>query len=284
MRRAVIDGDHVPSSVEDGHHEAERASPVPQLAAATAPAAEAAPPPPLGDAVILTVQACCCNVIAGYAALPLLCAAAGAGVCSAGGPPGPELAASALLLGTSAQALATWLLVGAQTWSQLAGARSWPAAVVLQGGAGGAAAAAAVAVCSMALFGADGASGSGHDAMQLGEALGPAALTPAQVGALVVSDVLLTPLVEEGIFRGALLRTLLACGTSVPTAVALQACAFAAYHLDGPHAVPLFALGCVLGATFTLSGQRLAASVVAHALYNSAAVALLLLPRGIGGA
>ncbi|KAG2454707.1 hypothetical protein HYH02_000544 [Chlamydomonas schloesseri] len=57
----------------------------------------------------------------------------------------------------------------------------------------------------------------------------------------------------------------------------LQAVAFAAYHLNPGELLPQAALGGVLGAAYLVSGRNLAVPLTGHALYNGAAVALLLL-------
>ncbi|KAG2436516.1 hypothetical protein HXX76_006814 [Chlamydomonas incerta] len=59
--------------------------------------------------------------------------------------------------------------------------------------------------------------------------------------------------------------------------LSLQAAAFAAYHLNPGEVLPQAALGGVLGLAYLASGRNLAVPLAGHALYNGAAVALLLL-------
>jgi membrane protease YdiL (CAAX protease family) len=96
------------------------------------------------------------------------------------------------------------------------------------------------------------------------------------VSELAVSNVLLAPVLEEGLFRALLLRSLLAGGMGTPAAVALQAAAFAVYHLTAAEFLPLFCLGCVLGGVYVWSGRWVGASVAAHALYNGATLTAIL--------
>ncbi|GLC36841.1 hypothetical protein PLESTM_000507700 [Pleodorina starrii] len=131
---------------------------------------------------------------------------------------------------------------------------------------------------------------------------------------LVLSECLLAPLAEEVLFRGVLLRSLLGTpGTPSPSPLRNslytpegpdpdggdaasrssragaagwlgpllgQAAVFATYHLNAAEWPAQFALGLALGGGYLLSGGNLAASLVAHGLYNGAAVLLLLVVGG----
>lgn len=61
--------------------------------------------------------------------------------------------------------------------------------------------------------------------------------------------------------------------------LALQAAVFAAYHLNANEMLPQAALGGVLGWAYLALGRNLAVSLMGHAMYNGAAVALLLFQR-----
>ncbi|KAG2497679.1 hypothetical protein HYH03_004416 [Edaphochlamys debaryana] len=64
--------------------------------------------------------------------------------------------------------------------------------------------------------------------------------------------------------------------------VAVQAGAFAAYHLSAAELPAQLALGLVLGGGWVLGGRNLAVSITAHAAYNAAALGLLLLTAFTG--
>jgi membrane protease YdiL (CAAX protease family) len=76
--------------------------------------------------------------------------------------------------------------------------------------------------------------------------------------------VVMAPVAEELLFRGMLLRGLLRLGP-VP-AIALSGAAFAAWHLS-PQAIPLVAVGCILGWLYYTSGS-LWQPLVFHMVFN----------------
>jgi uncharacterized protein len=98
--------------------------------------------------------------------------------------------------------------------------------------------------------------------------------------AFAVSAVLAAPLVEELLFRGLLLRSLLArLGT--PLAVFVQAAMFGVVHLSPTLGLgnvslvlALTAVGAVLGAV-AIWTRRLAAPIIAHALLNGVALTIV---------
>lgn len=89
---------------------------------------------------------------------------------------------------------------------------------------------------------------------------------------LVVGAVAVTPAVcEEALFRGWLLGTLRRRLAPLP-AIAVQAALFALFHMSPLSIVALAAVGVYLGYLFDRTGS-LAASMVAHGLYNAAVIA-----------
>lgn len=117
---------------------------------------------------------------------------------------------------------------------------------------------------------------TGHSALEALGAPGHAALKVA----LVVHAVLLAPIAEELIFRGAVQQGLRGMGIARVGAILLSSTLFAAVHLgvlaEGAVAsglVMLFALGAVLGWLTERTG-RIAASVAAHAAFNAANLAI----------
>lgn len=82
-----------------------------------------------------------------------------------------------------------------------------------------------------------------------------------------VLAVFLAPLLEELIFRGFLLPSLLKV-MSVEGAVATSSAAFALWHCSPDKALLLFASGCSYGMGYCWSGGNMVVPTVAHALYN----------------
>jgi membrane protease YdiL (CAAX protease family) len=103
----------------------------------------------------------------------------------------------------------------------------------------------------------------------------------AFVIAVLVLAVVVAPIVEEIIFRGFVLRGLLSCMSVVP-AVAIQAVLFGASHVDPARGMGNIGLVLILsGVGATLGGaayltRRLAPSMIAHAIGNAVAMALVL--------
>lgn len=90
--------------------------------------------------------------------------------------------------------------------------------------------------------------------------------------ALVVGAVAIAPAIcEEALFRGWLLGTLRRRLAPLP-AIAVQAALFALFHMSPLSIVALAAVGVYLGYLFDRAGS-LAASMVAHGLYNAAVIA-----------
>ena len=94
-----------------------------------------------------------------------------------------------------------------------------------------------------------------------------------------------TPIIEELFFRGLVYRSVLKRGASTATAIAVTTAIFVVPHLtavsDWRGAVSLFGSIAVLGATFNLAchltGNRLAAPIVAHMVINCTATLVLYL-------
>ncbi|XP_078440097.1 CAAX amino terminal protease family protein [Wolffia australiana] len=78
---------------------------------------------------------------------------------------------------------------------------------------------------------------------------------------------LITPVLEEGVYRGFLLRSL-AVTRGWRWAVFISAVVFSSAHLSLENSPQLFFIGCVLGSAYCWSGN-LAASFVIHSLYNA---------------
>lgn len=104
------------------------------------------------------------------------------------------------------------------------------------------------------------------------------ASTPAEAAALVVrtaaTALLVAPVAEEMLFRGLLQRWLeKACGRRTAAWV-LTAAAFAAAHASLFFMLPLFAVSLCFSRAKAQGG--LAASILAHALYNATALATVI--------
>jgi uncharacterized protein len=99
--------------------------------------------------------------------------------------------------------------------------------------------------------------------------------------AVVVAAVVCAPVVEEALFRGAVMRGLLSRIHAVP-AIAIQAVLFGAAHVQpafGRENVGLVITLSVLGAGFgvgTYLTRRLAPAMIAHAIWNGIAIIVLL--------
>jgi len=94
------------------------------------------------------------------------------------------------------------------------------------------------------------------------------------VGCIFAVASVLAPLTEEAVFRGFLLPALNKW-VPLPAAVALSSAAFALAHLNPHDFIPLFSLGCILGAVYVQT-KDLRASTMVHALWNSGVIVLLL--------
>lgn len=78
---------------------------------------------------------------------------------------------------------------------------------------------------------------------------------------------IVTPLLEETVYRGFLL-TSLASTMNWQHAVFLSSAVFSAAHFSGENFVQLFIIGCVLGCCFSWTGN-LTSSFLIHSLYNA---------------
>ena len=103
----------------------------------------------------------------------------------------------------------------------------------------------------------------------------------AYVISLLILAVIAAPIVEEIVFRGFVMRGLLSTMSVVP-AVAVQAVLFGAIHADPERGMGNVGLVLILsGVGATLGGaayltRRLAPTMVAHAILNAVALALVL--------
>ncbi|XP_051114656.1 uncharacterized protein LOC127240180 [Andrographis paniculata] len=79
---------------------------------------------------------------------------------------------------------------------------------------------------------------------------------------------IVTPLLEEVVYRGFLLTSLAASDMEWRQAVALSSLAFSAAHFSGENFLQLFIVGIVLGSSYCWTGN-LAAPLAIHSLYNS---------------
>ncbi|WCJ30718.1 CAAX amino terminal protease family protein [Euphorbia peplus] len=85
--------------------------------------------------------------------------------------------------------------------------------------------------------------------------------------ACVLVYCLITPLLEEIIYRGFLL-TSLASTMNWQKAVFYSSAVFSAAHFSGENFLQLFIIGCVLGCCYSWTGN-LSSSIAVHSLYNA---------------
>lgn len=83
----------------------------------------------------------------------------------------------------------------------------------------------------------------------------------------VLAYCIFIPLLEEVVYRGFLL-TSLASTMEWPQAVAISSVIFSAIHLSGENFLQLFIIGCLLGCSYSWTGN-LSSSIVIHSLYNA---------------
>lgn len=83
----------------------------------------------------------------------------------------------------------------------------------------------------------------------------------------VVAYCIVTPLLEEVVYRGFLL-TSLSSTMKWQKAIAISSVIFSAIHFSGGNFVQLFIIGCVLGCSYCWTGN-LKSSIVIHSLYNA---------------
>jgi len=115
------------------------------------------------------------------------------------------------------------------------------------------------------------AQGIGLSLLQVKEA--PSALTglitstPVACLATYLAFCVITPVIEEYVYRGFLLASL-ASHIRWPFAIIVSSLMFAISHLGAAGLPSLFMIGCVLGLANTWTGN-LATSLVIHGLYNA---------------
>jgi len=91
--------------------------------------------------------------------------------------------------------------------------------------------------------------------------------TPVACSATYLAFCVITPVIEEYVYRGFLLASL-ASHIRWPFAIIVSSLVFAISHLGASGLPSLFMIGCVLGLAYTWTGN-LATSLVIHGLYNA---------------
>ncbi|XP_068646586.1 uncharacterized protein [Aristolochia californica] len=86
----------------------------------------------------------------------------------------------------------------------------------------------------------------------------------------------ITPLMEEIVYRGFLLSSLVSSNFEWQYAVIISSCIFSAAHLSFENFIQLFLIGCVLGSTYCWTG-KVSSSFVVHSLYNAATLIFTIL-------
>ncbi|GAV70433.1 Abi domain-containing protein [Cephalotus follicularis] len=94
--------------------------------------------------------------------------------------------------------------------------------------------------------------------------------------ACVLVYCIITPLLEEGVYRGFLLTSLAATMNWLP-AVLISSAIFSAAHFSGENFIQLFVTGCVLGCSYCWTGN-LSSSILVHSLYNALTLTVTFLP------
>lgn len=90
---------------------------------------------------------------------------------------------------------------------------------------------------------------------------------PVSVTACILVYCIVTPFLEETVYRGFLL-TYLASTMEWQQAVIISSAVFSAAHLSGENFVQLFIIGSVLGCSYCWTG-KLSSSIVIHSMYNA---------------
>ncbi|KAL5797592.1 hypothetical protein ACOSQ2_002412 [Xanthoceras sorbifolium] len=93
--------------------------------------------------------------------------------------------------------------------------------------------------------------------------------------AFVLVDCIITPILEDAIYRGFLL-TSLASTMKWQHAVVISSAIFSAAHFSIDNFIQLFIIGCVLGCSYCWS-DNLSCSIIIHSLYNAFIVILTFL-------
>ncbi|XP_030932825.1 uncharacterized protein LOC115958545 isoform X5 [Quercus lobata] len=84
-----------------------------------------------------------------------------------------------------------------------------------------------------------------------------------------------TPLLEEAVYRGFLLRSISAT-MKWQRAIFISSVIFSAAHFSGENSLQLFIIGCVLGCSYCWTGN-LSSSILIHSLYNAMTLLLTFL-------
>ncbi|KAL3509388.1 hypothetical protein ACH5RR_028789 [Cinchona calisaya] len=87
------------------------------------------------------------------------------------------------------------------------------------------------------------------------------------VTACILVYCIVTPLLEEFVYRGYLL-TSLSCTMKWQLAVLLSSLVFSASHFSSENFLQLFVIGCILGCSYCWTGN-LYSSILIHSLYNA---------------
>lgn len=85
--------------------------------------------------------------------------------------------------------------------------------------------------------------------------------------ACILAYCVVTPLLEETVYRGFLLSSL-ASKMKWQQAVVISSAVFSAAHFSGENSLQLFIIGCVLGCSYCWTGN-LASPIMIHSLYNA---------------
>lgn len=91
---------------------------------------------------------------------------------------------------------------------------------------------------------------------------GPISLTACSLVYCII-----TPFLEETVYRGFLLRYL-ASTMEWPQALLISSAIFSAAHLSGENFLQLFIIGLVLGCSYCWTG-KLSSSIAIHSMYNA---------------
>ncbi len=98
---------------------------------------------------------------------------------------------------------------------------------------------------------------------------------------LAIAAIVFAPVIEEAIFRGAVMRGLLS-KTNAPFAIVIQGVLFGAAHFQPDHGkegIGLIIALSVAGVGFGVGSyllRRLGPAMIAHAVYNSIAICVAL--------
>ncbi|KAE8691429.1 CAAX amino terminal protease family protein, putative isoform 2 [Hibiscus syriacus] len=85
--------------------------------------------------------------------------------------------------------------------------------------------------------------------------------------ACIIVYCIITPILEEVVYRGFMLASLVST-MDWKQAVVISAAVFSAAHFSGENFLQLFVIGCILGCSYCGTGN-LCSSIVIHSLYNA---------------